>query len=92
MDRRGKGKFFRIKMGLKGLGGKGPNYKLLTPLNIEMRICANFLHIPHSVFSNFSREEKIKWFLFEEMERKREDFFNKEQIEHINHIKNKGTK
>jgi hypothetical protein len=62
---------------------KDTNYERLTPLNMEMRICANYLHIPHYKFKRLPFEEKMKWIYFEKMEREREIYFDKKQIEEM---------
>jgi len=78
LDAGGKGKFFRIAIGLGDSRAfnsekRNPNFKYYTRLCLEMRICKEYLGgKPHSYFIGLSREDKTKLLLFEEWERKRE--------------------
>ena len=48
-----------------------PNFEYYTRLSLEMSICKNYLHKPHSYFKSLSKEDQLKLRLFEEWERKR---------------------
>ena len=74
-------------MGLNKIG-ESPSYNILTPLYITMKICAEYLHCSHLEFLKLSREEKMKWYLFEEMKRRRKDYFDKKQFDAMK-IRNK---
>ena len=50
-----------------------PDYRFVPPLEIEMDICSKYLHCTHEYFTNLGHEEKVKWFLYEEKKRKREE-------------------
>ncbi|MFH1525921.1 MAG: hypothetical protein ABIG69_04590 [Bacteroidota bacterium] len=51
---------------------------MLTPLFREMTIC-RWLAIDHSEFLKKNITDKLKWILFERMERERENYFAKKQ-------------
>lgn len=90
MVRGGEAKFFRLAMGLKPIQIKDKegrvvteriDFKHRTMLNLEMYICKEFLGgMLHSDFIKLDDTEKLKWYLFEEMERERENLSNQEQI------------
>ena len=58
--------------------GKNPEFEMLTPLFREMTIC-RWLAIDHSEFLKKGHTDKLKWILFERMERERENYFSKKQ-------------
>jgi len=66
------------KTAIKKIGGKDPDYETLTPLFREMIIC-RWLAIDHSAFLKKNLTDKLKWILFERMERERENYFAKKQ-------------
>jgi len=70
--------------------GENPDFKTLTPLYVEMQICSEYLHCSHSKFLELSKDEQIKWYLFDEMKRGRDNFFAEKRIEAMR--KNKGSK
>ena len=90
MVRGGEEGFFRLAMGLVPVKVKDHtgkvisekiDYKHRTMLNLEMYICKEFLHgMLHSTFQKLDHVEKLKWYLFEEMERERERISNEEEI------------
>jgi hypothetical protein len=51
----------------------------MTPLEREMRICAEYLKCPHLEFMSLPASEKEKWLLYEEMQRSRDDYFYRKQ-------------
>lgn len=57
------------------------DFKHRTILNLEMYICKEYLHgMLHSNFQKLDHVEKLKWYLFEEMEREREKLSNQEEL------------
>jgi hypothetical protein len=48
-----------------------PNFDHITPLEIEMKICCEYLHCPHKNFTALPFEERLKLLLYEEMQRRR---------------------
>ena len=63
---------------------KRPDFEKRTKLNREIHICKEYLGgLSHKEFEKFPRTEKMKYYLFEEMERRREDFFMRKQKEDI---------
>lgn len=67
-----------MKMGL-GVTGSPANYQQITPLEVEMRICAEYLHSTHEEFCNLSIDERLKWILYDEMQMGRANYFNKKR-------------
>ena len=61
----------------KDIEDRLPLFEYITPLNLEMRICANYLHCTHKEFRALPLDERRKWLLYEEMERRREGHINK---------------
>jgi|GEM_PF-5065380 len=49
---------------------------MMTPFELEMKICVEYLDGKHSNFIRLSKLDKLKLFLYEEMQRKREKHFN----------------
>ena len=49
-----------------------PNFKFYTTLSLEMKICKEYLHKPHSYFLSLSREDREKLKLFERWEREKD--------------------
>ena len=90
MVRGGEERFFRLAMGLVPVKIKDREGKIIsekidikhrTALNYEMYICKEYLHgMLHSTFQKLDHVEKLKWYLFEEMERERERISNEEEI------------
>lgn len=76
MDRGGEVQFFRLTMGLNVHGLYPSEFDYITPLEIEMKICTEYLHKPHSYFSSLSKEDKDKLYLYEEMQRSRQEHIN----------------
>ncbi len=74
-----------------GLTSK-PNFEVRTRLNVEMRICAKYLHNSHSFFKSLSKEDKLKYLHYDEMENRREEYFNKKHQEEMEKIKASRTK
>jgi hypothetical protein len=66
-------------MGLNAYGLYPPEFEWITPLEIEMKICTEYLHQPHSYFLSLSKEDRIKLYLYEEMQRDRQEFSNKKE-------------
>ena len=93
MVRGGEEKFFRVAMGLvpikvKDYTGKviaeKIDFKHRTMLNFEMYICKEYLHgMLHGDFQRLDPVEKLKWYLFEEMEREREKLSNEEMVKKV---------
>ena len=68
-------------------------FEYLTPLEIEMKICSEYLHKPHSYFLSLSKDDKTKLYLYEEMQRARENDFNTKENRKIkNHELNMKSK
>ena len=64
-----------------------PVFERITPLEIEMKICCEYLHITHQEYKALRSEERAKLLLYEEMQRSRT---NDEAKQMKN--KNKSTK
>lgn len=63
--------------------GKDPaHFEILTPLWKQMRIC-QWLGIAHADFMRLPRDEKTKWLCYEEMERRRTEFFENKQMQEM---------
>ena len=73
-------------MGLNVSGLCESDFGFLTPLEVELKICAEYLHCTHENFLALSRDEKLKWVLYEEKNRKREDYFIKKRLENTNKL------
>lgn len=48
-----------------------------------MKICSEYLHCTHEHFLNLSTDERYKWYAFEEMVRRRENYFKEQEIKAI---------
>ena len=79
MERGGEEPFFRVEMGLDSRGIPA-QFETLSPLFREMTIC-RWLGIDHKEFSDKPFETRLKWLFFEEMERRREDHFDKKEAD-----------
>ena len=55
-----------------------------------MKICAQYLHCSHEDFQNLPYFERLKWYTFEEYERKAETFWNRKEAEAAKNIKSKN--
>lgn len=65
-----------------------PEFEMLTPLFREMIIC-HWWGMTHSEFCNLSVEDKMKMLFYEEMTRRREIHFQKQQADKIRQEKAK---
>ena len=77
----GEAAFFRLELGLDSRGQEA-RFETLTPMFREMTVC-RWLSIDHAEFLRKPFDEKIKWLFFEEMERRREEYFQKKQADHM---------
>jgi len=101
MDRGGEGVFFRREIGLTEhikikdvktgeVIEERLDFEHRTKLNLELEICSKYLGgMLHKDFKKLPREEKLKWYLFREMEMKREEYFIKKQQEALNKARSK---
>jgi len=62
-------------------------YEVVTLFWREMKICTEYLHCSHREFLELSKIERVKLLLFEQIERERETYFVKKQLEEL---KDKG--
>lgn len=67
-------------MGLNVQGLCENDFEFLTPLEVELKICSEYLHCTHENFLALSRDEKLKWVFYEEKNRKREIYFAEKRI------------
>ena len=99
MDRGGAGEFFRRAIGLSTFieikDGKGQiiekrlDFEHRTILELELKICSEYLGgMTHMVFEKLPRSEKLKWYLYEELTRKREEYISKKELAEMNKIRN----
>ena len=56
---------------------RAADYEHLTPLYVEMKIAAEYLHCSHGDFLKLPKDERMKFILYEEMVNKREQYFRK---------------
>ena len=93
MECGGKSQFFRVAMGLGNIHDPNPKNRVpdfdhITPFEVEMKICCEYLHCSHKQYTALPSEEKLKLLLYEEMQRKRSNDSAKKMNQKYN---NKNT-
>jgi len=77
-----------------GLGGDDSDsesqFEYLTPFYREMEIATEYLHGSHESFKKLPRMERLKLLLFDEMKRKREQYFLLKQKQEMDKARVKG--
>lgn len=76
MDGGGEGTFFKLRFGMYEQD-LAKRYETATVLYVEMTICTEWLHKPHSYYVSLPKEEKNKLFFFYRMKMDREDYFTR---------------
>ena len=57
-----------------------PNFEKYTELELQLKICYEYLHCTHEQFLRLPKEEKLKAYFYVEITERRKEYFHKEEV------------